>query len=100
MREIGRKAFAVAKGEQWQVPGTNVHLKIRPPDGFQDLARLDKELQHLGFHETEDLTKEAKLFLVVYGRAKKGSLAYVQAGQFFKELLAAAAREATNGRLR
>ena len=98
MREIGRKAFALAGGEEWQVPGTNVRLKTRPPEGFHDLARLDGELQRLGFRQTQDLPKEAKLFLAVYGRAKRGSLAYVQAGQFFKELLVTAAREATGRR--
>ncbi|MFC1734947.1 hypothetical protein ACFL1X_02450 [Candidatus Hydrogenedentota bacterium] len=87
MRAIGQKAFEIAKGEVWRAPDTNILVKRRPEEGFQEWRRLRHELKGMGLTPKEDMPKEALLFMAVFGKAKGGSLAYLQSGRFLKEVL-------------
>lgn len=93
MQAVGQKAFEIANGETWRVPETNILLKRRPEEGFQDRKRLEDELRGMGFTQTEDLPKEALLFLATFGKVKDGALAYLQIERFFEELVATATKE-------
>lgn len=93
MQAVGKKAFQIAGGETWRVPDTNVLWKRRPGEGFQERKRLENELKGMGFAKTEDLPKEALLFLVTFGKAKEGALAYLQIERFLTEFVDTAANE-------
>jgi hypothetical protein len=96
MQAVGRRAFEIPGGEVWPVPETNILLKCRPEEGFQDRKRLEDELNGIGFSHTEDLPKEALLFAATFGEAKDGSLAYLEMDHLFKELFQTAAKEIWN----
>ncbi|HIJ66310.1 MAG TPA: hypothetical protein HPP77_10210 [Candidatus Hydrogenedentes bacterium] len=95
MQAVGQKAFAVAGGEAWRVPNTHAFVKVRPAEGFNERRRLERELKRMGLTETQDLPKEALLFLATFGEAKRGSLAYLQTRQLLKEFLLALGQEIT-----
>ncbi len=87
MQEIGRTAFEIADGEKIRVPKSYLHMKIRPEGGFNIDENLHKKLEAEGFVNTENLSKEEKLFLLSEGKAKKGILAYNQGSKYALELL-------------
>ncbi|MBW7997759.1 MAG: hypothetical protein FVQ81_14540 [Candidatus Glassbacteria bacterium] len=87
MQEIGRTAFELADGEKIRVTESHLYMKIRPAAGFNIDENLDEMLKTNGFLNTDILSKEEKLFLLIEGKAKKGLFAYNQGGKYAMELL-------------
>ena len=87
MQEIGKTAFEIADGEKIRVSESHLYMKIRPEEGYNIDDNLEKMLNAADFLNTEKLTKEEKLFLVIEGKAKKGLFAYNQGGKYAMELL-------------
>ena len=87
MQEIGKTAFEIADGEKIRVSESHLYMKIRPEEGYNIDDNLEKMLKAANFLNTEKLTKEEKLFLLIEGKAKKGLFAYNQGGKYAMELL-------------
>ncbi|MFC1736371.1 hypothetical protein ACFL1X_09645 [Candidatus Hydrogenedentota bacterium] len=92
MQAVGRKAFEIADGETWRVPQTNILVKRQPPEGFKEREHLEEEVKGMGFSATENLPKEALLFLATFGKAKDGALAYLHVERLFGEIVNTVAR--------
>lgn len=86
LKKIGDKAFYSASGKLYEIPGSYIKIKIRPRCGFKDYENIAGELQKKGM-KISGLAKEQLIFLSVYNNARKGFLAYVNAGAYNKELL-------------
>lgn len=87
MRQVGQKAFELTNGEVYRIPGTRIFLKARPAEGFCDRQRAIEELARLGFHDVNQLPKEALLFLLVDGEARSGIHAYHKGDAYVRELV-------------
>ncbi len=88
MQEVGRTAFGIADADKIRVPESHLYMKIRPAGGFNISEHLEKKLTATGFANTEKLSKEEKLFLLIEGKVKKGLFAYNQGGKYAREILA------------
>ncbi|VEN74631.1 conserved hypothetical protein [Candidatus Desulfarcum epimagneticum] len=91
MKKIGKKAFSLADGQVISVDHSFVRIKIRPDNGYRDMANLDSELsaKAAGDSAGEVLNKEQRIFLLTEGRARKGFLSYVNPRAYERELLSA-----------
>ncbi len=86
LKKIGKLAFDVCEGEPFTIPASNVLMKIRPAGGFQAVENIASRLRGAG-HAPEDLAREEMLFLLEYGRARGGLMAYFLPGAFNDQLL-------------
>ncbi|MEI6127365.1 MAG: hypothetical protein WCQ99_12520, partial [Pseudomonadota bacterium] len=88
LKAVGEKAFQVAEGDAYAIPGGFVKVKVRPEGGFKVRQNIYWELLQKGLSSAE-LTTEQALFLLAYGRAAKGFSAYLNKSAFCPDLLAA-----------
>jgi hypothetical protein len=86
LKTIGRLAFEVCDGPSISVPGSNLFLKLKPPQGFRAREHLAERLPEA--YKTNALKKEALLFLVAYGKPQAGITAYLIPSAYNQELLA------------
>jgi len=86
LKRIGEKAFEIADGEAISIPDSDIKVKIRPQNGFRAYENIKAEVASNG-SKTNALSQEELLFKAVYGRSRKGLMAYVKAGAYNKELL-------------
>jgi dephospho-CoA kinase len=86
LKKIGAEAFDIAAGRIYKIKNSYIKLKIKPKAGFRAYQNLRKKLKEKGC-KTEGLSKEELLFVSVYGRPRKGLMAYVKAGAYNEELL-------------
>ena len=87
MKRVGDKAFSVAAGQVYEIPGSFIKVKIRPAGGsYRAYERIGRELQDKGIGPT-GLSKEELLFLLTEHKVQKGFTAYLNANYSTKELL-------------
>ncbi|NQV33187.1 MAG: hypothetical protein HQ515_10865 [Phycisphaeraceae bacterium] len=86
LKRIGEKAFEIADGKIFSIPDSYVKVKIRPHNGFRAHENVKAEVQRKGF-KVSGHSKEELLFVSVYGRPRKGLMAYVNVGAYNKELM-------------
>ncbi len=87
LRTIGKLAFDLCDGDPIPIPSSAMLMKIRPPGGFNAVDNIARQL-HAAGHGVESRGKEEMLFLLAYGRARSGLLAYFVPSAFNEELLA------------
>jgi hypothetical protein len=87
LRAIGKLAFEVCDGDPIPIPASTLVMKIRPPGGFNAVDNIMRQL-HAAGHGVESRSKEEMLFLLAYGRARSGLLAYFVPSAFNEELMA------------
>ena len=86
LKKIGAEAFDVADGRSYKIKNSYIKLKIKPKAGFRAYENIRDKVKKKGFKK-EDLSKEEFLFVSVYGRPRKGLMAYVKVGAYNKEIL-------------
>ncbi len=86
LKKIGEEAFGIATGKTYKIKNSYIKLKIKPKAGFRAYENIRDKVKKKGFKK-EGLSKEELLFVSVYGRPRKGLMAYVKAGAYNKELL-------------
>ena len=87
LKRIGKLAFDVCDGRQISIPDSSLLMKVMPPGGFRARANLVNRLHAAGHDVVDGMSKEQMLFLLAYGRARKGLLAYLLPGAYNEELL-------------
>ncbi|TET32572.1 MAG: hypothetical protein E3J72_19440 [Planctomycetota bacterium] len=86
LKNIGKLAFELCDGKQIPIPGSRLFMKVRPPEGFRAAENIADRLRAAG-HNAEGMGKEEMLFLLAYGRARSGLMAYFVPGAYNRELL-------------
>lgn len=86
LKRIGEKAFEIADGKVFSISDSYIKIKIRPHNGFRADENVREEVERKGL-KTGNRSKEELLFLSVYGRRRKGLMAYVKVGAYNKDIL-------------
>lgn len=86
LKRIGEKAFEIVDGKVFSIPDSYIKIKIRPHNGFRAYENVKEEVERKGL-KIRGHSKEELLFVSVYGRPRKGLMAYVKVGAYNKELL-------------
>ncbi|MBF0376565.1 MAG: hypothetical protein HQK72_03680 [Desulfamplus sp.] len=100
MKKIGYKAFTLADGISYSVPESFIKVKIRVNKSYNMLKRISDELQlskpetlqKLGSSESvtdkiNNMPKEALIFILEEGKAKKGFTAYLNPLAYKQEFI-------------
>ena len=85
LKKIGAEAFDIAAGRIYKISNSYIKLKIKPKAGFRAYKNIRIKANKKDF-KTEGLSKEELLFISVYGRSRKGLMAYVKVGAYNKEI--------------
>lgn len=86
LKLVGDKAFEICSGESYNVPNTNIHIKIKPENGFGAEENITAELARHGI-AVGGPDKEQMLFLCADRGAREGLSAYTHADGRNKESL-------------
>jgi hypothetical protein len=86
LKKIGEEAFGIATGKTHKIKNSYIKLKIKPKTGFRAYENIRDKVEKKGFKK-EGVSKEELLFVSVYGRPRKGLMAYVKVGAYNKEIL-------------
>ncbi len=86
LKKIGKLAFDVCEGEPIEVRGSSLLVKIKPAGGFRAAENIESRLGRAA-HDPKAMSKEEMLFLLAFGKARAGLMAYVLPGAFNDELL-------------
>jgi len=86
LKRIGEKAFEIADGKVFSIPDSYIKIKVRPHNGFRAYENVKEEVERKGL-KIRGHSKEELLFMSVYGRPRKGLMAYVKVGAYNKEIL-------------
>jgi hypothetical protein len=85
LKKIGSEAFNISAGRIYKISNSYIKLKIKPKAGFRAYKNIRVKVNKKGF-KTEGLSQEELLFVSVYGRSRKGLMAYVKVGAYNKEI--------------
>jgi len=91
LKRVGKKAFDIAEGETFYIPGSYLKVKIRPEGGFRAYENIVSEMEARGVG-AEGMSKEELIFLSTEQKARDGFLAYVNASAYNKEIFSGLAR--------
>ena len=86
LKRIGEKAFEIADGKVFSIPDSYIKIKIKPHNGFRAHENVKEEVERKGIKKRSH-SKEELLFVSIYGRPRKGLMAYVKVGAYNKELM-------------
>ncbi len=87
LKAIGKLAFNLLEGPEFQLPDSPIRLKLRPPGGFRDRQNIQNLLSGQKSSPGR-LSKEARLHRYLYGRPSDGITAYIRPGAYKHELWA------------
>ncbi len=86
MKRIGKKAFEVADGREYELAGTFIRVKIRPSQGFRARENVSQQVAADAI-DGGKLTMEQLLFLATEKKVRSGFKAYVNASAYNRDAL-------------
>jgi len=87
LKAIGKLAFDLLDGPEFQLPDSPIKFKLRPPGGYRDRQNL-QNLRPAHKTRPRSLSKEALLHNYLYARPADGISAYLRPGAYKHELWA------------
>ena len=85
LKKIGDAAFEMLEGDEIHIAQSPIRMKLKPQNGYKDMANLTGRLRQKGIDAT-GYSKEELLFIYCYGKPRKGVSPYVKLGAYNKEI--------------
>ncbi|MBF0452233.1 MAG: hypothetical protein HQK75_16140 [Candidatus Magnetomorum sp.] len=88
LKRVGDLAFQMLDGKEIKLENSSARIKVRPPQGFNDIQNIKTFLDHKGIDvRTDGYSKEELLYACCYGKPRKGYFPYVNLGAYNDDIL-------------